>query len=253
MLPQKQAGYALVTATVPLGDLTAAQLRVLAELSQAYRRRHAARDASIRTWSFRWVKTSDVPEFYRHLAAAGLGLAGAGTIADVASCPGAESCRLAVTQSRGLGKTLETHLRAHPEIAAKAPDLKIKMSGCPNGCGQHHIAGLGFQGSIRKLGDRVVPQYFVMVGGGVDDQGATLRPPRGQGAGAPDHRTSSIGWSISTRDTHDDGESATAFFQRVEVGDGQDDARRPREARAAGRGRPTTSSTSARRRRSRRK
>ena len=216
VMPQKQEGYALVTATVPLGDLTAAQLRVLAELSQAYG------DSTLRVTVdqdlvFRWVKTSDIPEFYRHLAAAGLGLAGAGTIQDVASCPGAESCRLAVTQSRGLGKTLETHLRAHPEVAAKAPDLKIKMSGCPNGCGQHHIAGLGFQGSIRKLGDRVVPQYFVMVGGGVDDQGAKFGR---LAAKVPARRMTDVVDRLVDlyARTHNDGESATAFFQRVEVG-----------------------------------
>jgi sulfite reductase beta subunit-like hemoprotein len=215
VLPQKQAGYVLVVATVPLGDLTSAQLRVLAGLSQVYG------DSTLRVTVdqdlvFRWVKESDVPEFYRHLAAAGLGLAGQGTISDVASCPGAESCRLAVTQSRGLGKTLETHLRAHPEIAAKAPDVKIKMSGCPNGCGQHHIAGLGFQGSIRKIGDRVVPQYFVLVGGGVDDQGAKFGR---LAAKVPARRmTDVIDRLVDLYDrTHADGESATAFFQRVEI------------------------------------
>lgn len=214
--PQKQAGYALVTATVPLGDLTAAQLRVLADLSQVFG------DGTIRVTPdqdlvFRWVKTNDVPAFYRHLSAAGLGLSGAGTIADVASCPGAESCRLAVTQSRGLGRTLEQHIRAHPELSAAAPDLKIKMSGCPNGCGQHHIAGLGFQGSIRKLGDRVVPQYFVMVGGGVDERGATFGR---LAAKVPARRMTDVVDRLVQlyQDTKTDGETATAFFQRVDVG-----------------------------------
>ena len=214
--PQKQSGYALVTATVPLGDLTAAQLRVLADLSQVYG------DGTIRVTPdqdlvFRWVKTSDVEAFYRHLAAAGLGLSGAGTIADVASCPGAESCRLAVTQSRGLGRLLEQHIREHPEISAAAPDLKIKMSGCPNGCGQHHIAGLGFQGSIRKLGDRVVPQYFVMVGGGVDERGATFGR---LAAKVPARRMPEVVDRLVQlyQDTKIAGETATAFFQRVELG-----------------------------------
>ena len=121
-----------------------------------------------------------------------------------------------MTQSRGLGKTLETHLRAHPEIASKAPDVKIKMSGCPNGCGQHHVAGLGFQGSIRKLGDRVVPQYFVMVGGGVDDQGAKFGR---LAAKVPARRITDVVDRLVDlyARTHNDGESATAFFQRVEV------------------------------------
>jgi sulfite reductase (NADPH) hemoprotein beta-component len=111
---------------------------------------------------------------YRRLAAAGLGVGGAETIADVTSCPGAESCKLAVTQSRGLGLTVEQFLRSNPEVAALAPDLDIKVSGCPNGCGQHHIAGIGFQGSLKKVEDRAVPQYFVMVGGGCDGDAASF-------------------------------------------------------------------------------
>ena len=108
------------------------------------------------------------------LAAAGLGLAEAATVADVTSCPGAETCRLAVTQSRGLGRLLDEHLRARPDLIEAADGARIKISGCPNGCGLHHIATLGFQGSVRRLGSRAVPQYFVMVGGGVTDRGAAF-------------------------------------------------------------------------------
>src|SRR5204863_6643885 len=123
---------------------------------------------------FRWVNASDVRQLYRRLAAAGLGLAEAGTVADVTSCPGAESCRLAVTQSRGLGRLLEEHLRARPDLIAAADGARIKISGCPNGCGQHHIATIGFQGSVRRVGPRAVPQYFVMVGGGATETGAAF-------------------------------------------------------------------------------
>ncbi len=171
VLPQKQAGYVMAMVTTILGDLTSHQLRVLADLSEAYS------DGSMRVTAeqnllFRWVKEADLDGLHTRLAAAGLGLADANTVSDVVSCPGAESCRLAVTQSRGLGSLLGQHLRDNPEVAARAPDLHIKISGCPNGCGQHHIAGLGFQGSIRKVGTKVVPQYFVMLGGGVDENGA---------------------------------------------------------------------------------
>jgi sulfite reductase (NADPH) hemoprotein beta-component len=93
-------------------------------------------------------------------------------VADVVSCPGAESCRLAVTQSRGLGHVLTEYLDSHPEFVSLVQDGDIKISGCPNGCGQHHIAALGFQGSVRKLGSRALPQYFVLVGGGTTDAGA---------------------------------------------------------------------------------
>ena len=63
------------------------------------------------------------------------------------------------------------HLSARPELVDLVPSGHIKISGCPNGCGQHHIASIGFQGSVRKLGSRAVPQYFVLVGGGCADEG----------------------------------------------------------------------------------
>src|SRR5262249_45400054 len=171
--PQKQFGYAMAVTTVPLGDLTSAQMRVLGELSRAYG------DGTVRVTTdqdllFRWINASDLRQLYRRLTAAGLGLAGAGTIADVSSCPGAESCRLAVTQSRGLGRLLEEHLRQRPDLVAAADGTRIKISGCPNGCGQHHVATIGFQGSVRRLGARAVPQYFVMVGGGAHESGAVF-------------------------------------------------------------------------------
>src|SRR5262249_10581641 len=123
---------------------------------------------------FRWVRVGEVRELYSRLAAASLGLAEASTIADVASCPGAESCRLAVTQSRGLGRVLDDHLRARADLIRAADGMHIKISGCPNGCGQHHIATLGFQGSVRRVGGKAVPQYFVMVGGGASDPDASF-------------------------------------------------------------------------------
>ncbi len=171
--PQKQSGYAMVFVTLPLGDFTGHQMRVLADLTNAYSD-GSARVTVGQDLVMRWVPVDMVPDLYRRLAAAGLGIGGAETIADVTSCPGAESCKLAVTQSRGLGRTLGEFLRGAPEVAALAPDLDIKMSGCPNGCGQHHIAGIGFQGSLRKVEGKAVPQYFVMVGGGCDGDAATF-------------------------------------------------------------------------------
>ena len=132
------------------------------------------------------------------------------------SCPGAESCKLAVTQSRGLGKFLGDHLREHPELIAKAPDLQIKISGCPNGCGRHHIAGLGFQGSVRKVGGKAIPQYFVMVGGGPEGDGVRF----GRLAAKIPARRMTVALErlldlyLADRQA---GESATAFFMRVDV------------------------------------
>jgi len=213
--PQKQFGYAMVTATIPLGDMTSAQMRVLGDLAKAYG------DGTVRVTMdqdlvFRWVKTGDVRPLYGRLAAAGLGLPEAGTIADVTSCPGAESCRLAVTQSRGLGRLLEDHLRSRRDLIEAADGARIKISGCPNGCGQHHIATLGFQGSVRRLDGRAVPQYFVLVGGGTEHGGASFGrlaakiPARR----IPDAVDRLIEMYAKEKQ---DGESATAFFGRVSV------------------------------------
>jgi sulfite reductase beta subunit-like hemoprotein len=119
----------------------------------------------------RWVADADVQPLYERLAAADLATPDAETLADVVSCPGAETCRLAVTQSRGLGRMLSEQLSARPELVDAVPGADIKISGCPNGCGQHHIAAIGFQGSVRKVGGRALPQYFVMIGGGETAEG----------------------------------------------------------------------------------
>ena len=170
---QKQAGYSIAIVTIPLGDLTAPQFRIVADLAASFSD-GTDRVTTDQNLVFRWIKNARLHEFYTALTAARLAHSGHGTIADVVSCPGAESCRIAVTQSRGLGHLLGEHLRAHPEVAEAAGPGDIKISGCPNGCGQHHIASIGFQGSIRKLGDRAVPQYFVMVGGSADGDGASF-------------------------------------------------------------------------------
>jgi sulfite reductase (NADPH) hemoprotein beta-component len=213
--PQRQFGYVMAIATVPLGDLTSEQMRVVGDLARAYG------DGTVRVTSdqdlvFRWVKVGEVRELYARLAAASLGLPDASTLADVASCPGAESCRLAVTQSRGLGRLLEDHLRAHPELLADADGMRIKISGCPNGCGQHHIATLGFQGSVRRVGSKAVPQYFVMVGGGATPAGATFAR---LAAKVPARRMPEVVERLIAlfRGERNDGETAPEFFQRVDV------------------------------------
>ncbi|MEO8071250.1 MAG: nitrite/sulfite reductase, partial [Acidobacteriota bacterium] len=170
---QRQPGFITAIATVPLGDLTSAQFRVIADLASAYGD-GAVRVTATQNFLFQWIRQEDARALYARLAACGLGLANAETIADITSCPGAESCKLAVTQSRGLGRYLTDYVQDNPSLVDLAPTLDIKISGCPNGCGQHHIAAVGFQGSLRKLDARPVPQYFVMVGGGVTGDGATF-------------------------------------------------------------------------------
>ncbi len=170
---QKQDGFVMAVAATLLGDLTASQMRSVGEFAAAFG------DGSVRVTSdqnliFRWVPAADVEALYQVLAAAGLARPGAGTLADVTSCPGAESCRLAVTQSRGLGRLLAEHLQVRGDLTSAVPGLDIKISGCPNGCGQHHVAGIGFQGSVRKIGGRPAPHYFLSIGGGTREDATTF-------------------------------------------------------------------------------
>ena len=211
--PQRQPGFATAVVTLPLGDVTSDQLRVVADLAASYGD-GAVRATLGQDLVLRWVRERDAPGLFRRLAAAGLGKAGAGTIADVVSCPGAESCKLAVTASRGAGRLLESHLRANPELAAAAVDLQIKVSGCPNGCSQHHVAGLGFQGSARKLDGRAVPQYFVLLGGGFDEGGARFGR---LAAKVPARRVPQVVERLVAlyRAERSAGESATAFFAHL--------------------------------------
>ena len=212
---QKQPGWATVVVTTVLGDLTSAQLRLIGELAEGFS------DGDVRVthdqnFVFRWVRSDDVRELYRSLAAAGLGRPGAGTLGDVTSCPGAESCKLAVTQSRGLGRLLIEELHERQDLVRDVPGLNIKISGCPNGCGQHHVAGIGFQGSLRKIGGRPAPHYFVMVGGGATDAGTSfgrhaMTIPARRGGVAVERLVQLF------RDQHAPGESALGFFQRVDL------------------------------------
>ena len=212
---QRQRGFSVALIRLRLGDVTAGQLRALALLADAFG------DGTVRLTTdqnllLRWVPDEQLSELFERLAAAGLGEPGASTIRDVTSCPGAESCKLAVTQSRGLGRELTDVLAARSDLVESARSASIKISGCPNGCGQHHIATLGFQGSVRKVDGRAVPQYFVMVGGAATSQGATFAR---LAAKVPARRVATaverlLEWY--RRDRIDD-ESPQAFFGRASV------------------------------------
>ncbi len=164
--PQKQAGFSAVVIRLILGDVTAAQLRALADVVVRYGEGEL-RLANEQNLVLRYVPTAKLHALHRELARVGLAKSGANTLADVTSCPGASSCKLAVTASRGLAGVLTELLERRPDLVAAARGLDIKVSGCPHGCGQHYIAGIGFQGGMRKLAGRPAPQYLVYVGGGI--------------------------------------------------------------------------------------
>jgi sulfite reductase (ferredoxin) len=162
---QRQEGYAVAVVHCPLGDLTAAQARAIADLARAYVGDNL-RTTVEQNIVLRWVSEADLPALHADLEAIGLGEPGAGTIVDITACPGTDTCKLGIASSRGLAAELRQRLTARSASLPQAiQDLKIKISGCFNSCGQHHVADIGFYGSTRKVGNHAVPHFQVVLGG----------------------------------------------------------------------------------------
>jgi len=174
VMEHRQPGYAIVTIRLPLGDITAEQLRVVAEAARRFS------DDEVRTTAGQNIVLRDVREeslgaVYEFLGPHGLAEAEARGIRDIVTCPGADTCNLGITSSRGLGRAVtrwldENRLQDLPEFAGAS----IKASGCPNSCGQHHVATVGFYGNSKHVGDDPVPHYMMMLGGGVDENGCRI-------------------------------------------------------------------------------
>ena len=162
---QKQDGYSIVTLALPLGDMTADQARGLADIARRFTR-GTVRATVEQNLVLRWVSDADLPDVYQALAGIGLGTPGAGTIVDVTACPGTDTCKLGIAASRGLGAVLSERLLAkgmHRDEAVG--NLRIKISGCFNSCGQHHVADIGFWGVSRKVAGTTVPHFQAVLGG----------------------------------------------------------------------------------------
>lgn len=178
--PQSQRGYSTVTIFLPLGDLTSDQLRGVARVSRKYIA-GTIRTSVQQNLLLRWVSNADLPALHEDLRRLDLALPLADTIGDLTACPGTDSCKLGIASSRGLAGVLH---RAVIEDLKKgngvsdadgAPrsDISIKMSGCFNSCGQHHIANIGFFGSSKRQGQRVAPVFQVILGGTGKDNAAS--------------------------------------------------------------------------------
>ena len=166
---QKQSGYHTVTAKLPLGDIDPGQFHRLAEMSRRYGAGRA-RLTHQQNLAIRWVPEGALYEVWERLNEIGFGDAGAVEITDVVSCPGTDSCKLGITSSMGLGRAVADAVavidREDDELIRK---MHIKMSGCPNGCGQHHVADIGFHGAAAKGPGGQVPAYELFLGGGFEN------------------------------------------------------------------------------------
>ncbi len=167
-MPQRQSGFVAVWIKLAAGGVTSAQMRGLAD-SLARHRLPGARIAVLQDFLVPWVRREQLPQLHADLNALALATPGARTIADVTGCPGATTCNLGITRSLTLAEELSALLagESDPEVLK----LRIKISGCPNSCGQHHIADIGFYGNARKIGDQQAPFYQLLLGGEVTGEG----------------------------------------------------------------------------------
>lgn len=165
---QKQTGYASVTVRIHQGNLTGAQMRSLGSIARD------AGDSEIRitveqNLVFGFIPLAWLPRVYKALEAIGLNHAGANELSDVLTCPGAYSCNLALTKSMNLGAAIRDITIGYDDPLLRK--LHVKISGCPNSCGQHWIGDIGFYGNARKIGGHEIPFYQMMLGGGYDSEG----------------------------------------------------------------------------------
>ncbi|GAC1388029.1 MAG: nitrite/sulfite reductase [Marmoricola sp.] len=161
---QRQPGFATVEVKVRRGDLTPEQFRGLAEIMREYCGGYA-RTTVHQNLVLRWVRDDSLYEVWTRLRALELGDAGADEITDVVSCPGTDSCKLGITSSMGLNQAIQDRLTQMQLTDELTRRIHIKMSGCPNGCGQHHVANIGFYGASIKVGQHTIPAYIPHVGG----------------------------------------------------------------------------------------
>ncbi|MDX6582887.1 MAG: hypothetical protein QOI10_2071 [Solirubrobacterales bacterium] len=162
--PQRQAGFNTVQVKITRGDLTPDQLRGLAEIMREYTG-GSARTTVHQNFVLRWVRDEALYDVWQRLGELGLNDAGADQIADVVSCPGTDSCKLGITSSMGLNRALQERIEEMQITDPLTRRVHIKMSGCPNGCSQHHIANIGFYGASLKVGGRTMPAYIPHLGG----------------------------------------------------------------------------------------
>jgi sulfite reductase beta subunit-like hemoprotein len=161
---QKQEGFVTVETKVLRGDLTPEQFRGLAAAMRQYAGGYA-RTTVQQNFVLRWVREESVYDLWRALSELGLGEAGSREITDVVSCPGTDSCKLGITSSMGLNEAVQERIVAMNITDEITRKLNVKISGCPNGCGQHHVASIGFTGASIKVGEHTIPAYIPHVGG----------------------------------------------------------------------------------------
>lgn len=168
---QKQSGYHSVFITLEAGDITSNQLTAIADIIRDFSAEGKARTGFVQNVAIRYVHEDDLPKIYSRLLLIGLAKSGALTMTAPIGCSGTSSCNLALTNSHRLAKEiqrkfLELKLDEDDDLRASS----IKISGCPNSCGQHGIATIGFFGGGARVGKDMYPNYQMSLGGRSDGE-----------------------------------------------------------------------------------
>ena len=215
VLKQRQPGYSTVVIRCPLGDLTSDELRSAAGAARRWCSGRI-RTAISQNLVFRWVPDEALPWLYRDLAEAGLAHTDAHNLADITRCPGADTCQLALTHSRGLAEALGDVLANEFSTIPEVQNLSMKISGCMNSCGQHHIADIGFYGASTEGEGVPLPQYIVLIGGRTEEGKAHFAKPvaRVPARRAPEAARRLLNLYQSERGEE---ESFSGFISRVSV------------------------------------
>ncbi len=170
---QKQKGFYAVQLRILLGDIPTDKIRLFAQIAKKY----ASSDIRItinQGLLLRFVHPEALPALYNELYEIGLAEPGFDSTADITACPGTDTCNLGIASSTGLAIELERIIKEEFPDLIYNNDIKIKISGCMNGCGQHSIASIGFHGMSIKKGNHVLPAMQLMLGGGIGHDGNGL-------------------------------------------------------------------------------
>ena len=165
VVDHKDARLRGVHVRLKLGDIISQRARELADVARRFSagKLRTSIDQNI---FLPWVNEDKLVDLYRSLSRIDLADRGVDTVADVTACPGSDTCRLGIASAKGLGSAISDSLNnGLSQFREIARDVKIKISGCPNGCAQHTIAGIGFHAAALSRDGRTVPAYLLSLGG----------------------------------------------------------------------------------------
>ena len=213
VVKQRQPGHVAVTVTVPLGNLSPEQFRGLATVMRRFSGGNA-RTQQNQNLVLRWVREEALPALQAELKTLGLGDSDAGLISDPVACPGTDSCKMGITSSQGVSGAIREAILSWGIDDPLVDQIHVKASGCPNGCGQHHLAAIGLQGSSFAANGATIPCFDIFLGGGgyVGGQKFGTRVAR-----VPSKRTPEAIKKIIDhyRENRNEGEEFVAFVDRV--------------------------------------